>query len=68
MILGVGSLISPIPFNPASVMDLGLAVLATSLLFLFMFIGRRHKLDRWQGGLFVLIYTGYVFYLLQNRI
>jgi Ca2+/Na+ antiporter len=33
---------------------------ATALLFAFMFSGRRHHLDRWQGAVFVVLYGAYM--------
>jgi cation:H+ antiporter len=62
-ILGISSIIRPIPFNTAQNIDLALDVLASLLLFVFLFVGRRHLLERWQGWFFVLIYTSYTAYL-----
>ena len=33
---------------------------AIFLLFIFMFTGRRHALDRWEGLLCFVLYTGYI--------
>ncbi len=60
-ILGVSSVIRPVPFAPGSNFDLGALVIASVLLFLCMFTGRRHVLERWQAGVFL---AGYILYIL----
>ncbi len=58
-ILGISAVIRPLPFNPVANMDILMTILASFLLFVWMFIGERHKLQRWQSVLFILIYVGY---------
>lgn len=65
-ILGLTSTLLQLPFNPAANFDLLVAILATFLLFLAMFVGNKHKLERWQGILFVLAYIGYLSYLIYR--
>lgn len=62
-ILGVGALIRPLPLSPVFMTDLLIAVLATVLLFLSLFVGRRHLLERWQGGFLLVSYVTYISYL-----
>ena len=59
-ILGISAVIHPLPFEPARNMDLGVALLASLLLFACMFTGRRYLLDRWEGMVFCLLYAGYI--------
>ena len=59
-ILGLSSIIKPLPFKPELNFDLWVAVGASILLFIWMFLGKRHTLERWQGIVFILIYIGYV--------
>lgn len=59
-ILGVSSLIRPIPFEPRANVDIGVAVVASALLFLCMFTGKRRMLDRWEAAIFLGLYTAYV--------
>jgi cation:H+ antiporter len=63
-ILGVSAVIQPLPFNPASNVDMGVMMAASILLFVFMFTGRLHIMDRWEGVLALLIYALYIVYLL----
>lgn len=63
-ILGVSSMISPLPYDPVTNnLNVIVAILAALLLFLFLFLGKRHVLERWQGGLFLGLYLGYMIYL-----
>lgn len=65
-ILGLTSTILPLPFNSAVNFDLLVNAAATALLFLFMFIHHRHKLNRWQGMLMFLLYFSYLAYLVYR--
>lgn len=59
-ILGLSSIIKPLPFRPELNFDLWAVVGASMLLFIWMFLGKRHVLERWQGVIFVLMYIAYV--------
>jgi cation:H+ antiporter len=59
-ILGISAFIQPLPFQAQSNVDIGAVLLATILLFLFMFTGRRHTIDRWEGSLFTALYVVYM--------
>lgn len=62
-ILGVSAIIRPLPFSPMLASDVFVTVLATLLLFISLFVGKRHILERWQGVCFITLYVGYVVYL-----
>lgn len=62
-IMGITSLISPVPIPAGAALDLIVLVVASSVLFIFMFVSRRHELERWQGVLFFISYLAYVSYL-----
>ncbi|MBU1132258.1 calcium/sodium antiporter [Patescibacteria group bacterium] len=63
-ILGLSSVIKPLPFKVANDMDIFVNILASALLFIFLFIGKKRVLERWQGILFVLLYAAYLTYLI----
>jgi len=65
LVLGTSATISPIIFNPGINLDLGVAFLATLLLFIFVFTGKGRKVDRIEGSIFLILYTAYVVYLLM---
>ncbi len=62
-ILGTSAAIRPLPFAPERGADALVTVAATVALFLAAFTGRRHRVDRWEGVLFLLAYGGYLGYL-----
>jgi cation:H+ antiporter len=68
LILGVSSLIRPVDYNPKFNSDLYLLGIGTILLFAAMFIGKKKKLDRWEAGILLLIYVGYIVYLVGEEI
>jgi cation:H+ antiporter len=59
-ILGLSSVIKPLPFSPALNLDISMTLLATILLFLALFIGKKRILERWQGFTFIGIYIMYI--------
>ncbi len=59
-VLGLSSIIKPLPFNTEYNVDITTVIVASSVLFMFMFIGRKHTLDRWQGALFFIAYILYI--------
>lgn len=58
-ILGISSIINPLPFKPEMNLDLWVVIASSVLLFTWMFLGKRHILERWQGGAMVLLYVAY---------
>lgn len=62
-ILGISAIIRPLPFSPVLSIDILVAVLATLLLFVALFVGKRHIIERWQGICFIALYIAYVIYL-----
>jgi len=63
-ILGASALIYPISLPASAIVDLLFLLGGTSLLFLFMFVGKRHELERWQGVVFLVGYAAYLFFLI----
>lgn len=61
-ILGISAVIRPLPFSPLLASDLLVTMLATLFLFLFLFVGKRHVIEKWQGVCFILLYVVYVVY------
>jgi cation:H+ antiporter len=59
-VLGLTSIIMPMPFNPNTNMDLLVTGMSTILLFVFMFIHKKNFLQRWQGITFLLLYVSYI--------
>ncbi len=59
-VLGISSVIKPMPFSLRNNMDIGVGVLAGLLLFICMFTGQRRSLDRWEGAVLVGLYLCYM--------
>ena len=66
-ILGLSAVINPLPFSKDSAMHIIMTILASLILFLIMFIGKKHTVERWQGVIMILIYIGYVAYLIGTK-
>jgi cation:H+ antiporter len=58
-VLGSTALIQPIYLPGFVNFDLVFLMVITALLFLFMFTGKKHKLERWEGAIFILLYIAY---------
>lgn len=54
--------IRPLPFDRANVVDIFMAFGVAFLLWVFMYIGKRYELERWQGFIFLFGYVIYVGY------
>lgn len=68
-ILGLSSLIRPLPFDAANNnVDMYAAIGASLLLFLFMFIGRKHLLQRSQGILFLVAYFAFMIFKVVTNV
>lgn len=64
-ILGVSSIIRPLPFQPITNVAIGVTIISSLLLFIAMFTGReRNLLERREGIIFVILYFGYIAYLI----
>lgn len=59
-ILGLSAVINPVTVHLMSNFDMLFNILASLLLFLFIFTGKGRKLERWEGVLFLLIYAVYL--------
>jgi cation:H+ antiporter len=63
-VLGISSTLKPLPFRTRNNLDIGVVILSSILLFAYMFTGRRRSLDRLEGGVFVVLYVGYLAFLI----
>jgi len=66
LILGISSLIRPLPFDKTFNTDMLLVAVGTIILFLTMFTGKKKRLDRWEAGILFLIYVFYSIYLISG--
>jgi len=66
-ILGVSALIKPLPFKPSGNSDIAMAVFSSLLLFAILFIGKKNVMEKWQGVLFLMLYVGYIVFLIMGE-
>jgi len=59
-ILGLSSIINPLPFRPEGNFDIMIAIFASLLLFIMMFVGKRHHLERRDGVIYIFVYVIYI--------
>lgn len=65
-ILGVTAVIQPLPVSQSSYVDILLMLLVTFVLFATVLFGKKHELERWQGGIFIILYVAYTVFLLSR--
>jgi cation:H+ antiporter len=63
-VLGIVPLIRPLPVPSFVGFDIAIMFFATLLLFIFMFVGKRHGLSKRSGLIFVLLYVLYIAFLI----
>jgi cation:H+ antiporter len=63
LILGISSLIAPITYSKSFNTDILLLIFSTVMLFVFMFSGKKYRLDKWEASLLFLGYIGYITWL-----
>lgn len=66
-ILGISSVIHPLPFNNSSNPDIIMTIVASLILFAVMFIGKKLTIQRWQGILMILLYIAYTVFLVMTK-
>jgi len=66
-ILGVSAIIRPLPFNASSNKDISVAIFASVILFLIMFIGKKRAIERSQGIFMVIAYIVYIVFLVFTK-
>ena len=63
LILGISSVIRPIPYNSGMNIDLGMMLAAHIFILAFIITGKRLTIDRWEGSTMTMVYLGYIGYL-----
>ncbi len=64
LILGVSAVVRPLPFNPANHPDLAVMAGSNALLLAFLALGGKRGLGGREGAVFLILYGGYIAYLL----
>ena len=66
LILGGSALIHPLSFEHITYVDLGVLLVSALALVSALFIGEKNKIDRVDGTLFLLVWAGYMAWLIYN--
>ena len=67
LVLGISALIAPLPFAMTLNVDIMVLIAASTFLFISMFTGGVRVLDRWEAILLLIMYVGYMVFLLIRR-
>lgn len=65
-IIGLTSVLTPIPFSDHSNQDILMVLISTSALIMAVLIGKRPAISRWEGLIFLIIYGIYLYTLIQR--
>ncbi|MBX2897527.1 MAG: calcium/sodium antiporter [Cyclobacteriaceae bacterium] len=65
-IVGITSVITPIPFTDHSNQDILMVLISSSVLIAAVIIGKRPGISRWEGLFFLLVYATYLFSLINR--
>ena len=68
LVLSISGLIHPVSFATSFNREMTLLIGGTILLILFMFVGKRGKIDRWQGALLLGIFLAYTVFLIHQEL
>lgn len=66
LILGVSTTVAPVLVSESALFDILVNILASLLLFLFVFTGRGRQLERWEGFIFLGLYIAYLAFLILS--
>ncbi|MDW7733607.1 MAG: calcium/sodium antiporter [Methanolobus sp.] len=66
LIMGISSTIFPLTVPTGVNADLVILTIATFLFFVFMFTGEKHKLERWEAMILLVMYIGYIVFIINR--
>ncbi|MBQ3766818.1 MAG: calcium/sodium antiporter [Bacteroidales bacterium] len=67
LILGGSALIHPLSFDGMNYVDLGVLLVSALALLTALFIGKKNKIDRLDGSLFLAVWIAYMVYLFIKK-
>ncbi|MBN1493985.1 MAG: calcium/sodium antiporter [Candidatus Omnitrophica bacterium] len=65
-ILGISACVRPLPYAFSSNIDMLIVAIASLLLFVSMFTGKRRAIDRWEGIVFIIMYIAYIVFIVKG--
>lgn len=67
LVLGTSATVRPLPVSPLFTRDFAVALFASVLLFVMMFVGRRHTIYRVEGVIMVALYITYMVIVVMQQ-
>ncbi len=67
LVLGVSSIIAPIQYDIALNIDFIFLCVITIMLFITMFIGKKHKLTKIEAVFFIILYIAYLVFIFYRK-
>lgn len=67
LVLGLSSIIRPLPFNTDLNFDMGVMIASNLVVVLFVYVGRGRMITRLEGGMMMLVYLVYIGWLVLNN-
>lgn len=64
-ILGLSGVINPVKISTYANFDIITNIIASLLLFIFVFTGKERKIEKWEGIIFLVLYLGYILMLVR---
>ncbi len=68
LIGGTVSVVKPVAYNQIFNMDFYILAAGTVILFINMFTWKKHKLDRWEAAVLLLLYVSYTVYMITKEV
>jgi len=65
-VLGLSATISPMDFDAGDNFSILLNIACSAVLFILLFVGKRHTLQKWQSVLLLFGYVAYIIYLTMS--
>ncbi|MFI3259680.1 MAG: calcium/sodium antiporter [Rikenellaceae bacterium] len=66
LVLGVSSTITPLTLGGVTMVDMGVVVLSSVILFITAFTVGRSRIDRSEGVVMVLVFSAYIYYVVSK--
>jgi len=66
LVLGVSSVVRPLPGYNGIMLDLSLLIISGLLIFVFVASNKKHQIKRWHGALLLGIYSIYIYFKIST--
>jgi len=66
LILGTSAVVYPVTVPGSAIPDMGMNLLLSFLIFIFIFTGKGRSIERWEGILLLSLYAGYLAFLIMG--